>query len=140
MKNLYLELRQKHQDEMNSFPIFFAFSQSQFKKGMEKLGLSEDDTDKIYSLGGGGYYRRTDAEALREMFERHEKERKENLSNEQYAYEMFLYELSNHEYCITFDLDETLDACDITLNMLNDNEMLAEALRRAEKDYLASCC
>ena len=46
----YLELKQRQQKEVNDFPFGFAFSNQQFKEMMEKFGLKETDTDKIYSI------------------------------------------------------------------------------------------
>lgn len=36
MKNLYLELKNKHQKEMNAFPIGACFNQEQFAEMMTK--------------------------------------------------------------------------------------------------------
>jgi|WetSurMetagenome_2_1015567.scaffolds.fasta_scaffold913689_1 hypothetical protein len=52
--NTYLELRDKQQKEVNSFPMFFAFDNKQFNESMEKLGLGPTDTDKIYRFGDTG--------------------------------------------------------------------------------------
>lgn len=34
MKNHYQELRDRQQEEVNAFPVFFAFDQQQFAEGM----------------------------------------------------------------------------------------------------------
>ena len=60
MKNLYEELKNKHQQEMNAFPIGACFSQKQFEEMMQKWGLTVHDTDKICSIGGGCYVRKSD--------------------------------------------------------------------------------
>ena len=70
----YLKLKEKHQKEVNDFPFGFAFSNEQFKDMMKKFGLKEKDTDKIYSIGAGGYIKKTDAEAMHNMFKRHREE------------------------------------------------------------------
>jgi hypothetical protein len=44
---------------------------------------------------------------------------------------MFNYELGNHEYCITHDLTDTLDALGLTLEEVNADPMMADALKRA---------
>jgi hypothetical protein len=130
-----------HQEEVNNFPMFFAFNNKQFDEGMRELGLDPKDTDKIYRLGStGGYYRKTDAPALREMFERHSKEMedavKADTTGEGFIYDMFIYELANHEYCITYDLEPTLDALGLTLDEVNENPALLAGLKKAKKDYL----
>lgn len=79
--NVYKELQDKHQQEFNDFPIVFAFGREQFEKEMRSLGLGPSETDKIYALGDtGGFYRRTDAPRLQEMFDRHERERQEAIN------------------------------------------------------------
>lgn len=47
MAETYIEMRQRQQKEVNDFPCFFAFSDEQFNKGMENLGLKPDDTVAI---------------------------------------------------------------------------------------------
>jgi hypothetical protein len=127
----YTELKAKHQKEVDAFPFGFAFSQKQFEEMMTKWGLTPDDTDKIYSIGGGGYIRKSDSKAMSEMFDRHEAERKAAMQDDEYLYEMFNYELANHEYCITYDLDDTLDALGLTIEEINANPRMADALKRA---------
>ena len=65
MKNLYEELKNKHQQEMNAFPIGACFSQKQFEEMMQKWGLTVHDTDKICSIGGGCYVRKSDYKDLK---------------------------------------------------------------------------
>lgn len=131
--NLYLELKNRHQKEVNEFPLGFAFNDKQFAEMMEKWGLTPEDTDKIYSIGGGGFVRKADAEAMNEMFERHAKERevaiKENKDN--YLYHMFDYELANHEYNYTGEVDDTLEALGVTVEDLAKNVVMYDALMRA---------
>lgn len=142
--NTYTALKERHQAEVNAFPMGFAFSNAQFEKMMAKWGLTVNDTDKIYKLGGtGGFYLRTDAKALHEMFDRHEKERRQAIENDTdgtgYIYEMFRYELANHEYCITYDYAPTLDALGLDYAEVRGNELLWNALQKAKKDYLNNC-
>lgn len=135
----YLELKQKQQKEVNEFPLGFAFSKEQFEEMMKKFGLNINDTDKIYSLGAGGYVRKSDAEAMDKMFLRHAEEKQKAIDNDKtgtgYIYEMFAYELANHEYCITYDLDETLDALDLTMKEINKDKRLLRGLKKALKKY-----
>lgn len=138
--NPYIELKERHQKEINDFPFGFAFSESQFNNMMiNKFGLTPEDTDKIYSIGGGGYVRKTDADAMQEMFDRHTKERetaiKEN--KDDYLYHMFNYELANHEYSYTGDVSDTLDAIGLTREEVNADERMRKALARAIKNQQA---
>jgi hypothetical protein len=140
--NQYLELKKKRQDEVNAFPMVFAFNNKQFEEAMQKLGLTVNDTDKIYKLPGGGFIRRTDSAKLKEMFDRHEKEMetaiKSDTTGEGFVYEMFSYELSNHEYCITGDVEPTLDALGLTIEKVNASAPLLHGLNKAIKAQYAN--
>lgn len=128
----YTDLKSKHQAEVNAFPFGFAFNQKQFEEMMSKWGLTPNDTDKIYSIGGGGYVRKSDIKAMDKMFKRHELERKmARKHGGSYLFQMFNYELGNHEYCITHDLTDTLDALGLTLEEVNADPEMADALKRA---------
>lgn len=134
----YTEMKERHQIEVNAFPISFAFSNKQFEEGMKQLGLDPSETDKVYSLGGtGGFYRRTDAPALHEMFARHECERQEAMAADEtgdgYIFEMFDYELANHEYSYTGDASDTLDALDLTYEQIAADPRLRHGFEKAKK-------
>ena len=81
---------------------------------MQKFGLTIDDKDKILSLGCGCFIRKSDETAFDEMFKRHKQEMQDAIASDKtgdgFIYDMFIYELANHEYCITYDLEETLNA------------------------------
>ena len=136
--NAYLELKQKHQREINAFPLGFAFNQEQFDKMMAKWNLTSEDTDKIYSIGGGGYVRKCDSDALSELLDKHAREveaaRMEN--KDDYLYHMFNYELANYEYSYTGDLTDTLDALDLTLEDIIADPRMDEALKRASRHQM----
>ena len=127
----YTELKAKHQAEVIAFPFGFAFNQSQFDEMMKKWGLKPTDIREILSIGGGGYIRRSDADAFKEMMGRHEAEHKAAMQDDEYLFSMFNYELANHEYGYTGELDDTLDALGLTIEEINTNPRMADALKRA---------
>ena len=138
--NKYQELKTRQEKEMNTFPLGVCFSKQQFEEMMKNWGLTTTDTDKIYSVGGGCYIRKSDHSAFHEMLKRFEKERSEAIAadttGEGFIYDMFLSELANHEYCITYDLDETLDALHLTIEQINADKRLLHGLQKARKEYL----
>lgn len=141
MPNLYKELHDRHQAEINAFPFGFAFSQEQFDKMMvDRFNLEPTDTDKIYSIGGGGYIRKEDHQAMCDMIERHAKEKKDaiaaDLTGEGYIYDMIVYELANHEYMITMTSDDTLDALGLTWEDVKADSRLSHGLKKAKKYIL----
>lgn len=141
MKNFgYLELKNKQQKELNEFEgVFYAFSKKQLLEGLKKLGLTEKDKDRIVSFGSGGFILKDRLEDFKAMLKRFEEERKQARKSDQYLYEMFLYELANHEFCITYDYDDTLEALGLTYEEVKKDKRLYNALMKAKKDYLAKC-
>lgn len=138
--NKYVEMKERHQKEVDNFPMKFAFSDEQFKKAMEELGLTENDLDKVVGIGAGGFIRKTDVNDYKEMGERQYKEFREAIEKDKvgdgFIKEMFLYELANHEYIITREIDDTLDALGLTDNDIRNNNNLRTGLLLAEKEYL----
>ena len=126
----YQELKKRQADELNSFEgIFFAFNDKQFKEGMQKIGHDNIDNlkEKIYSLGAGGYIRKDCSQAFHDMFERHAQERRQRNKDEKFLVESIAYELANHEYCITGDVSDALDALGLTMEEV-DKAILKKAI------------
>lgn len=137
--NEYSEMKQKQHDEFNSFPLGVAFSNKQFKEMMEKWNLSEDDADKIYSIGSGCFIRKADAPMFDEMMECFEREKQEainaDVNGDGFIFSMFIAEMANHEFDYTGDLDESLDACGFTLSQVLEKPNLKNGLKKALKYY-----
>ena len=127
----YSELKSKHQKEVNAFPFGFAYNKDQYDEMMAKWGFKPTHRSQIMQLERGCFIRKSDYKAMNEMFDRHAAERKEAMKDDDYLYEMFNYELANHEYCITYDLTDTLDALCLTIDEINADPRMADALKRA---------
>lgn len=138
--NKYAELKNKIQKEFDEFPFGFAFSNEQFERMKQELGVKEDS--ELISIGAGGFIRKTDEKALDELINGKEKRIKDAINQdatgEGFIKDMFLYELANHEYCITYELDDTLYALDITLEEIEKDPRLKLGLQLAKNEYLAS--
>jgi len=52
---------------------------------------------------------------------------------------MFEFELFNHEYGYTYDIEPTLDALGITMDNINNDEKLLHGLQLAKEKYLTEC-
>lgn len=142
--NKYEEIKNKHQKRVNDFPLGFAFSNEQFKNMMEKWDLSENDTDKILSIGSGGFIRKIDLEEYNKMWDEIRKEHKDLIEQDKtgdgYIKDMFTYELANHEYGYTYELDDTLDALELTYDQVMNNPSLKHGLELARKEILDKEC
>jgi len=77
------------------------------------------------------------------MFERQKQEIdnaiKNDLTGNGFIKEMFREELNNHEYYITSDLEVILDALNLAIEDINNNENLKNGLELARTEYLQAC-
>ncbi len=119
----YQELKQKHEKEFNSFPIFFAFNKAQFEEGLKKLNTT---ADKVISAGMGGIIEEDNVDKLRELLDRHNSEMIESLKNDDFLLNALVYELNNHEYCYTHDPTDALGAL-----QLKREDIKPEILKKA---------
>lgn len=130
--NKYSELKNKHQKEFDTLPIFFAFNNKQFAEGMEKFGLLKTEMDKIFKIPGGGFMKKTDINQLKEFFNRSEKEMSDAVKNdttgEGFIFDMFSYELSNHEFLYTGSTEDALDALGLTQEDIDKDPILQNGL------------
>ena len=138
--NKYDEIKEKHQKIVNKFPMKFAFSDEQFNQGMKELGLDPKDTHKVISIGGGGFIRKTDAKRFGDMWDTLRKEHNDLIeadkTGEGYIKDMFVSELENHEYGYTYELDDTLDALELTREQIANSITLSHGLELARKEVL----
>ena len=136
-KNLYLELKERQQNELNNLPIYWAFGQSQIDELVQKLGFkTEDDLLKnVFTIGAGSIILKKDKELVLDTFKRHEKELNDNMLNDDFLQSAFEYELANHEYIITYDLDETLRALGIKKDEFYNDDRLKNIMSLAITNY-----
>ena len=131
----YRELMERHQKAFEAFPAFDAFNKEQFAEGKLKLGVLEDS--ELYRGYAGMFYRKKDADALRAMMRRFDEEKKEAFKDDKFFYDAVYYELANHEYCITYDDEDTLDALGITMEELEEDQRMGRIYCKARQDYMS---
>ena len=104
----YLDLKQRHQKEVEDFPIAYAFNGKQLKEAVEKLGATKYE---VTTLGYGTVIKKTDIPAFEELLEDHRHELKMAMKDKEFAYEAFSYEMDNHEYAINWTGDDDVLEC-----------------------------
>lgn len=132
----YRSINDEIQRRYNEFPMKFAFSEEQLQKGLAELGCK--DRSEVVSIGAGGFIRRTDVEAFKTMINEcaHLKEHYIQTDDE-FVLSMFEYELRNHEYCITYNYEDTLRACGLRYEDIENDQRLAKLLCQATDNYLS---
>lgn len=138
--NKYAELRKRQQEEFNALPLGFAFGDKQFEEMMKKWGLTVNDTDKIVSIGYNGFIQKKDKELLVRTTKRHKDEMREAKAADEtgdgFIYEMFYYELHNHEYGYTGDAEGALDALGYTWEQIEADKRLKHGFEKAAKKIM----
>lgn len=129
----YSEMKQAHSEEFNAFEgIFFAYSYPQFTKGMAKVRLQPEEIEKIVRFTAGFYALKTRVPALKEMLNRHDDELTQLRKDHKQLLAAIVYELCNHEYCITYDETDALEALGLTIE-----EVPEELMKKAKKQAIA---
>ena len=106
----YLEMRERHQKDVNNFPMAFAFNATQLKKALDKLGVkSLDECCTVHNCGD--IIRKADWKAYRKMAVDHAKELNTAMKDPEFAKSAFRYEMDNHEYAINWDGDADVLRC-----------------------------
>ena len=134
--NKYKQLKDRQQKELNEFPMFFAFNQQQFNEGMIKLSLQPHETDQIIPIWNtGGYIRKSEGTNFAQMMKKFEVEKQNEIdadtTGENYIFDMFQYELDDHEFVLTMDIEPTLNALGLSLDDVTDNPNLRHGLNKA---------
>lgn len=134
----YTTLHEKWQKEYNDFPMGFAFSADQLEEQKKKLGVKSND--EIVGIGiSGGFIRKTDVKAFNEMTKRVAEERKKARDDDEFLYQMFVYEMGNCEYQLSGDTEYVLEVgCAMTLSDLKD-ERVMRIWRKAKHDFMEMC-
>ena len=139
----YLELKNNNQKRFNDFSKkyiywIFAFGNEEFENKLKEYNLTKND---IISIGAGGFIRKEHKELyLQEMNRlRRNNAFKQIKHDDLEVKKAFIYELANHEYCITGYLGDALDALGTTEEEIKKDPRLKKILKEAVNEYLEGC-
>lgn len=133
-------MKQRHQKDLDNFPFIVAFDSIGLGFGLKKLGLKPNDTDKITLVNKSVFVKNEDVQAWKEMITRHKKEIRDSIKNDKtgtgFIYDMFLYELNNHEFGYTMDDEQTIESLKYigcTREKIEKNPPLKKGLQLAKE-------
>lgn len=139
----YKEMRDRQKEEVENFPFIFAFCKEQLDDEMDAIGIL-GRYDLILYLGGGCYIEKEDREEYILMNQRHRREFYENIEQDttgmDFCCGMFEQELNNHEYVLTWDEDETIDALGLKPEDFRKYPQLKAGLDQAVKNIKSIFC
>ena len=136
----YLELKNNNQKRFNDFSKkyiywIFAFGSKEFENKLKEHNLTKND---IISIGAGGFIKKEHKELyLQEMNRLNENDAFKQIKHDDLEVKKaFIYELANHEYCITGYLGDALDALGTTEEEIKKDPRLKKILKEAVNEYL----
>jgi len=134
-RQAYLDLLDKQREELNNFPIAYAFDDNQLEEALKKLGATKAECVTIF--GHGDIVKKENAPKFIAMLKRHTQDVKDLITNDKdIAEAAFLYEMDNHEYAINWDGDDDVLRC---FGMDYDDLVeagLEDAYRRARNAHM----
>jgi len=129
----YQTLKAQHQTVVNDFPMEFAFSEKQLVEALEKLECTKDE---VYSGGSGMIYRKTDSKKLAAMFDSLNDSMETWLKDDKFFMSAISYEIANHEYGYTYEIQDSLDALGLSVDDLTDKQK--ELIQVAVREYMST--
>lgn len=134
--NKYREFKERTQNEFNNFPIGFAFNSEQFEESKKKLGVK--DNSELVKIGCNGFIRKADRVKFHKMIssqnEEYDRLILEDTEGNGFIADIFKYELPNHEFGYTWDLEDTLDALDLTKEKVMSDKKYFNGINNALKE------
>jgi len=103
----YQKLMRKQQAEFGELPVFWAFSNDGLARGLKKINAQPHE---LVALGAGGYMKKADLPLMESLLARHRQETAAAMQDDDFAVSALVYELQNHEFSFTGDLQPALDA------------------------------
>lgn len=131
----YVEIKNKWQEEINKFPIFWAFNEEQLQNIMKKLNVT--DKEDLRTIGGGSVLKKEDTKKWYQLMIKQRNEMEELIKkDDEFVKEMFEYELANYEYAYNQDIDEILENLGLNKDKLFKEKRIYNIFKEVEKKYL----
>ena len=115
----YFDMQKRHKQEMEDFPIAYAFNDTQLDEALKKLGATVQECCTVFNCGD--IVKKADRLALITMLNRHADEIQNAMKDKELAEAVFRYEMDNHEYAINMTGDE-----DVLSSLCLDKQMLED--------------
>lgn len=130
----YYNFKQENSKKFEAFPMAFAYNKQQFEEAKIKLGVK--DSSELYSIWGNGLIRKTDSEAFNKLVDDIYKSHTEFLAIPENLKDAMVYELENHEFCYTGEVEDTLEALGLSLDTITEEQknILKEAIKTVREN------
>ena len=136
----YINMKRRFESEINQLPIRAAFNKQQANEMMESWGIKptvENYRSNVVSLGGGMYILKKNYPNLKELFDNQAQELnaalESDVTGEEFIREAFEYELSNHEWILSGDIEPALTEIGLSYEALRTDQRFATGLELAKE-------
>jgi len=131
--NTYTEHRKSTQEKITNLECFFAFSDAQFAEGKAKLGVIDDS--ELISAGAGMIMRKSKLQDFHDLMTSNSDSLQKLLDTPNGFRDAISYELGSHEYCVTYETDDALNALGLNYNDLTgeQRDILKQECRKASE-------
>lgn len=136
--NTYAEMLDFNRQEVEAFPLFYAFTDEALEEGMQRLGV--DSFEEICKVGWATFIRKTDFNDYVEMIEQQQARKEEALKDPLFLKNALIYELFNHEYAYTLEPESAIEALGFQMQEIENNKRFMKILKQAEKYVLNKSC
>lgn len=131
----YIEIKNKWQEEINEFPIFWAFNEEQLQNIMKKLNVT--DKEDLRTIGNGSVLKKEDTIKWYQLMIKQRNEMEELIKkDDEFVKGMFEYELANYEYAYNQDIGEILENLGLNKDKLFKEKRIYNIFKEVEKKYL----
>ena len=133
----YVDFKEKNDKAFHDFiskNVFFAFSDEQFKEGLKKFNIKENEVaDKLYRYVGGGFMLKSAAKEEKEILKRQHRIANKYFNNYKNLVDALVYEMFNHECGYTGSYTEGLYALGYGFEDLKKDKRLRKAYFQAKR-------
>ena len=136
--NNYAEMLDFNRQEVEAFPLFYAFTDEALNEGMQRLGV--DNFNDICKVGWATFIQKTDFNAYVEMIEQQQARKEEAFKDDSFLKNALIYELFNHEYSYTLEPESAIEALGFQMQEIENNKRFMKILKQAEKYVLDKSC
>ena len=134
------DFREKSKQPLNDFikeniHYIIKFSSKEWEEEFKRIYGQDANKNDFISLGMGGIIRKDKLQEYKQVLKADDlATRTWLLADKKNAFNMFFYEMNNHEYIYDNDDEAVLNACDIDQEFLKEND-LQDTYNKARKYY-----
>ncbi len=131
----YKEFKDISQEKFNTIPLYYFFNSEQKREVLKKLDIKECElSDKVFGFQGG-IILKSQAHQIEDFYNWIKKAEQTLYQRKDYLYQLFYYELFNHEVQITCDYEGFLK----NIGMELDTDLKKQAFEKAKKKHWNYC-